>query len=389
MPGHKKEIRPGVWKLRVSIGVDPATGKYRYVSKTIEGGPRIADKALAELAHSAKDSRSSITIEGAVKEFLKVCESSGLAKKTINGYESMARVHIIPRLGKKKIEALTARDLDSLYQRMANEGYSSINIHHLHGTIRSVLSQAVKWGWVEKNVAKLATPPARTRTQASAPTPEELGQILTKASERSPQLAALFALCALTGARRGEALALKWSDYNRDTRTLTISRALGYTPKDGTYEKSTKTHGVRKIGVDETLEDIILSQMDSLEKNVVAGFEIVKDPYLFYGEPDGSVPFHPDTPTKFFRIVCDSLGYPYHLHQLRHFTATQLIAAGVDVRTVSGRLGHADASVTLRIYSHVLEAQDRAASEFLGSIVRPKKRLEIDMGGVIGAEPLK
>jgi Phage integrase family. len=101
---------------------------------------------------------------------------------------------------------------------------------------------------------------------------------------------------------------------------------------------------VRRIGVDEILEGVVISQIEALQKNVDCGFDLVDDPYLFFGDPAGSVSLHPDTPSKVFRIICDSLGLPYHLHQLRHFTVTQLIAAGMDVRTVSGRLGHADPS---------------------------------------------
>ncbi len=183
----------------------------------------------------------------------------------------------------------------------------------------------------------------------------------------------MFALCALTGARRGEVVALRWSDYDQEARKLTIARSLGYTAESGIYEKATKTHGIRKMGVDEVIEGVIASQIEALQKNVELGFDLVQDPFLFYGLPDGSKPLHPDTPSKYFRKICQQLGLPFHLHQLRHFTATELIAAGLDIRTVSGRLGHADASVTLRVYSHVLEAQDRAASEYLGGRVQVPK----------------
>jgi integrase len=365
--GHKKEIRPGVWKLRVSAGLDPVTGRYRYLSKTIEGGPRIAERTLAELVASSKDSKSAVTLERLIEE--SISSGKGLAPKTVQGYREIAKNHIIPALGSKRIDAITGRDLDNFYRKTTDKGLSDAITHHAHALISRPLGQAVKWGWIDKNVAKLASPPNAKRSVASAPSPEELGQILTETSLRSPQIAAIFALCALTGARRGEALALHWSDYNSDTRTLTITRSLGYTTETGIYEKSTKTHGIRRIGIDETLEGVIFSQIEALKKNTELGFELVPDPYLFFGEPDGSTPLHPDTPSRLFRKVCDSLHLPYHLHQLRHFTATQLIAAGVDARTVSGRLGHADASVTLRVYSHVLEAQDRTASEYLGSRV--------------------
>lgn len=179
----------------------------------------------------------------------------------------------------------------------------------------------------------------------------------------------MFALCALTGARRGETLALSCSNYDPVMKVLTISKSVGYTPSTGVFIKDTKTHDVRWIGVDETIEGVAVSQIEALQENVGLKFNLVDDPYLSFSAPDGSIPLHPDTPSKFFRKVCDSLGLSYHLHQLQHFTATELIAAGVDIRTVSGRLGHAGPSLTLRVYSHVLEAQDRTASEYLGSRV--------------------
>lgn len=367
MAGQKKEIRPGVWKLRVSAGKDPVTGKYIYVSKTVEGGSRIADQELAKLVVSTRASKSSITLARLIEEFFQV--SDGLALSTQRNYLLIAKNHIIPALGSKRIEKLTGRDLDNLYRTMAEKGLSAASTRYAHALISRVLSQAVKWGWLDKNVAKMASPPTVSRTVVSAPSPEELGRILSVAALRSPQLAAVFALCALTGARRGETLALRWSDYDQIAKVLTISKSVGYTPGSGVFVKETKTHSVRRIGVDETIEGVIVSQIEELQKNAEAGFELVVDPYLFYGAPDGSAPLHPDTPSKYFRKMCDSLGLPYHLHQLRHFTATELIAAGVDIRTVSGRLGHADPGITLRIYTHVLEAQDRAASDYLGTRV--------------------
>ena len=95
-------------------------------------------------------------------------------------------------------------------------------------------------------------------------------------------------------------------------------------------------------------------------------------PFVFSPELDGSKPFRPDNVTSFFIRVRDSLGLDgVRLHDLRHFTATQLIGAGVDVRTVAGRLGHSDASVTLRVYSHVIEERDRAAAVIMGRVLEP------------------
>lgn len=86
-----------------------------------------------------------------------------------------------------------------------------------------------------------------------------------------------------------------------------ISKSLAYTPAVGIFEKPPKTYSIRKVGVDEVMRGVIVSQIKALQKNVEAGFDLVADPYLFDGSPDGSIPLHPDTPSKMFRKVCDTL----------------------------------------------------------------------------------
>jgi integrase len=104
------------------------------------------------------------------------------------------------------------------------------------------------------------------------------------------------------------------------------------------------------------------------------------DAFVFSPFPEGTVPFRPDNVTSFFIRVRNVVEAPsVRLHDLRHFTATQLIGAGVDVRTVAGRLGHSDPSVTLRVYSHALEERDRAAAAVMGQILKPSS-LQVDSG---------
>ena len=174
--------------MRVSAGKDPLTGRYVYVSKTVEGGSRIADKALAGLAASTKELHSSASMEMIVNEFLLVREASGVGLKTLDSYRTLVKNHIVPRLGTKRVSTLTTRDLDRLYLQMAAEGVGMSTIEHIHRLVHAVLSQAVRWGLVDKNVASLASPPVSRRKVVSAPSPAELGQILTAAAVGSPQL---------------------------------------------------------------------------------------------------------------------------------------------------------------------------------------------------------
>lgn len=179
----------------------------------------------------------------------------------------------------------------------------------------------------------------------------------------------LFALAAVTGARRGELLGLRRSDADLDARLLTMRRSITSTTEDGVIVKGTKTGKIRRVALDDLGVQVIEGQLAELQAAAEAGFDCVADPYLFAGEPSGASTWFPDWPTHAFRKVCDDLGMGWHLHQLRHFTATQLIAAGVDVRTVSGRLGHADPGVTLRVYSHAIEAKDRDAAAIMGGLL--------------------
>ena len=102
--------------------------------------------------------------------------------------------------------------------------------------------------------------------------------------------------------------------------------------------------------------------------------------FVFSPYVEATTPFRPDNVTSFFIRVRNEVGAPnVRLHDLRHFTATQLIGAGVDVRTVAGRLGHSDPSVTLRVYSHALEERDRAAAAVMGGILDPGARRAMEI----------
>jgi integrase len=95
----------------------------------------------------------------------------------------------------------------------------------------------------------------------------------------------------------------------------------------------------------------------------------VADPFILSPPADGAHPYAPDTLTDYYKRAAKRLGIRAHSHELRHFAATTAIASGADVRTVADRLGHADASVTLRVYAHALEARDRDLAGVLGAAV--------------------
>jgi integrase len=193
------------------------------------------------------------------------------------------------------------------------------------------------------------------------------------------------ALAALTGLRRGELLALRWSDVDLTVGSVKVERAI--TVIDGTtHIGPTKTHQVRRVTLDEVGIEVLQKRWDYMvELSERAESPLVDDPYLLSPNANGARPLNPDTLTHRFSALCRILEgpakkraknegkelkaserWPFRLHDLRHFSVTTLIAAGVDVRTVSERHGHAQATMTLNRYAHALPERDRAAAGILG-----------------------
>lgn len=208
--------------------------------------------------------------------------------------------------------------------------------------------------------------------RVKAPSVEAVRSVIEAAEERDPRLAPLLMLAALTGMRRGELCALRWTDVDFERGELDVSRSVVVVP-GGLAEKGTKTHRFRIVALDDIGVGLLLRHRANVEDWAQQAEVVVpEDAFVFSHAVDASKPFRPDNVTGFFTRVRDSLGlHGVRLHDLRHFTATQLIGAGVDVRTVAGRLGHSDPSVTLRVYSHALEERDRAAADVMGRVLGP------------------
>jgi integrase len=203
------------------------------------------------------------------------------------------------------------------------------------------------------------------------PTPEAVMRVLALAVERDPDFGCFLRMAVVTGARRGEVCALRWTDI--DGASLRISRSVFGSREDDLREKGTKTHATRRVTLDEgTVATLEGQKARSKERAASCGVTLNRDAFLFTSEPDGSVPWRPGRVTLAFLRLCQEVGVEgVRLHDLRHFAATQMLAAGVPVRTVAGRLGHANAATTLNVYAHVLESSDEEAAGVLGALLGP------------------
>lgn len=180
-------------------------------------------------------------------------------------------------------------------------------------------------------------------------------------------------LAMMTGARRGELCALKWNRLDFGTGILTISSSIAQSG-GRTWEKDTKTHQRRHVALEErTLALLLAYRQQCTQEAAALDLTLARDARIFSRDPDGATWLKPGSVTQRYSRMCTRLGWDMNIHQLRHYSATELIAAGVDVRTVAGRLGHSGGgATTLRVYSAWKpEADQRAAGTLAGRMPAP------------------
>jgi integrase len=241
--------------------------------------------------------------------------------------------------------------------------------------MRRALAQGVKSDWLPTNPAGLTTPPKVVQRDVQPPSPEEVAKLINAAWDRDPDFGTLLWMAMTTGARRGELCALRWSHVRLEERELLIARNF-VVGKGGRREKDTKTHQARRIAMDEATAAVLVEHLERCRTRAdVYGCELAAEGYVFSLDPDGRSPRLPDSVSRRMARSARRLGMPgRHLHEFRHYSATQLLAAGVDLRTVAGRLGHGGGgAVTLRVYASFVAAPDRRATELLRSMMlRPR-----------------
>lgn len=377
MRGSKTEVSPGVWRLRVYTGNRRANGSPVLLSKTVKAperkagaGARLADRELAKMVADAERGNLrpiDATVGQLLQDWLAHLENVGRSHTTVREYRRLAEKVIGPELGHLRLTKLTSRHLDGLYAKEMARGVKPISVRRVHAVMHAALHQARKWQMVPSNVAEDATPPEFHVERVKAPSPEQVRTILAAAEDLDPTLAVLLLIAALTGARRGELCSMRWSDVDWESATLTISRSVYEIRGGGWASKSTKTHQTRRIGLDD-LALAVLRRHRSYVETIAAslGLTVPPDAFMFSRSPVGSEPVRPNVVTQFTGKVAKRTGVAFHLHGLRHFSATQAIAGGYDAVTVAARLGHADPSVTLRVYSHAIEQRDRQLASALG-----------------------
>jgi integrase len=379
------ERSPGVWRLRVFIGNDPVTGNPRQLSRSFKGTRRQADTALANFVSEVARGSAPLAGSTTVGEYLVTWLdhiTPTRSPTTVRGYRFKIK-RITAKLGNIRLDKLTAQQVDRTYREWLDEGLDASSVHHLHRVLSAALRQAVKWGLVASAATVRASPPPRRSPPHQIPTPQVIQQLISAAEHRrQPVLAAAIALAATTGLRRGELAGLRWDDVDLEGGRLHVRRTIKNDLDGGWMAGPTKTHQARAVALDTFTLAVLRehrARSDAWARD--AGVTIAPNAYVLTFDPSGCLPMKPDSLGQAFGRLCRRERIEdLNLHSLRHFSASMLIASGRDVRTVAGRLGHSDATTTLRVYAHMVEGRDQDAADFLGGLMTSGKPAALDEG---------
>jgi integrase len=373
MKGHIRQRGKRSFELKFDAGRDPATGnrKIQYVS--FKGTKREAQVKLAELIASVGKGAYVEPHKVAIADFVRArvdrWEAAGaISARTAQRYRQLLEHQIAPHLGAKPLQKLTRLDVEEWHTTLRHGGLASRTIGHAHRMLSKALGDAERDGAVVKNVCKLQKAPRVTESEMVI-VQDVAGLVDKLRGERlhAPAMVALF-----TGMRLGEVLALRWNRVDLEGKVIMVREALEPTKAHGIRFKAPKSKaGRRDITLPDTLVDALREHRRAvLELQMKLGAGRLPDDALLFSNLEGT-PLQPSNVSSDWGDLAERIGAPgVTFHGLRHTHASQLIASGVDIVTISKRLGHAKPSVTLAIYAHMFHTDDSKAANAINAALR-------------------
>ena len=368
---------PDYWEVRAYAGVDPETGRPQYVSRSLRGGRRDAEKLLAQLV--TKVDQDGPTTRHTLNELLTShvdhLEQRGREVRTIEGYRSIAKQIAKDPIGRQQVARLSVKAVDDYYVRLMRVGLSAATVQRYHALMRAAFRQAMAWGWVTRNPVQLATPPAGRRVGRRIPKPEVVAAVVANGLSSRNQINGLAVrLLAATGARRGEVCGLRWCDVDLERRVVQIRSAVAQLADGSLIEKEPKGHQQREVSIDSTTTRLLEEHRGVQADQITAlGEEQSQQSYVLadlLDDPTGAAPMRPNRLTQAFSRIRDRTpgAENVRLHDLRHWFASTQLDAGEPLPAVAARIG--DHVETLaKVYAHKGHRGDAAAAENIGGLL--------------------
>ena len=371
--GSIRKRSDGRWEGRYTAGYDPETGKRivkSVLGKTQAEVKEKLRKALEETRELDIVRSDDYTVGEWVQTWFELYSKPNVRPSTAAYYRRFIDCHVIPYIGHIKLNKLTARDIQKLYNDLKDHGrvrevlkakkpgLSSSYVRGLHMMLHNCFERARKERLIMRNPTEDCIIPKIEKKEMKILRQEDIGAYLKAADARG--MLPMFFLELTSGLRKGELVALLWSDLDIEHKTLSVSkqavRAEGGAIKVSRPKTATS---VRKISIPQEAVDLLVQEHKKHPDN----------PYMFPSPKTGEMWF-PDSVVNLHRKILKDAGLEQlRFHDLRHTFATMALQNGVDVKTVSSMLVHYDAGFTLSVYAHATDRMQEEAAEKMGSFM--------------------
>ena len=360
------------WRLK--FDAPSSDGKRNTQYLTVRGSKKDAQLKLAEqLAAIGKGTfvaPDKISVAEHVRGRIDIWHASGeIGDATRERYDVLLKKQIAPHIGSAPMQRLGTAEVQAWHSKMRDAGLSAVTVRHAHAVLRKALGDAVRHGQLSRNVCGLdgQRAPRVPKKKPAIVKGKQLADVVDtlKATTIYPE-AMLGLFCGL---RAGEVLALTWSAVDLDRRVLRVRASVEEVAGQPLKIKKPKTEdGERQVTIPDIVVDALRDhRRQQLELRMLLGQGRPDADALLFPGPDGG-PGRRTALSIRWGKVAEAIGIPaVTYHNLRHSHASQLIAAKVDIVTISARLGHADPSITLRVYSHEFEESDEAAANAINA----------------------
>ena len=381
----RKRPQDKQWWVRVSLGKDPETGRYRTrdipTGKTNRAEARKVEASIiADLQKGAPIEATRETFSQLAARFMAERGAANLAPQTYRSYDCELRNHILPAIGDSRVTAIRPDALSKLYADAAEAGLAQSHCLYLHRIVHRILGWAMKQKLIAFNVADMVEAPKVRRAPRQVLTEAQTQAVL--AAVRGTPLYAAYWIALETGLRAGEIVARRWSDLDTDRGVMSVRtqlqrvdkgertasdiiKILSETKKSMLVERPTKANRPRStVSLSAQAFRVLAARRHDWEATrEAAGTDWDCDDWISCFE-DGR-PMDPSYLSHHWVKLRERVGIPgtIHLHDLRHTSASIGLAHREDIKAISERLGHSDVGITLRLYAHLMPDAHHDAAE--------------------------
>ena len=358
------------YQVIVETERDPLTGKRQRKYATVKGTKKEAEAMLekikTELSSYGVFKPSAIKLKDWMDEWLTLYLPN-IEATTRAGYEERIKNRIFPYLGNIPLNCLTTKEIQQWVNKLSEEGLSPKTVKNVFLNIKSALDKAVVLKMITANPCEGVELPKMEKYQAEVYDTEEISKLLEVAKGTDMYLLAILEI--FTGLRRGELVALEWSDIDLESGTVNITRNVVLAGGKKVLKAPKSTSGTRSICVGDEVKAILKQEYLNYCKDKLAQGQDFVDSGRVIRQSNGAA-YSPDSITqKWIRFRKKHNLKEIRLHDLRHTSATAMLSVGVSMKVIQQRMGHSDISTTMNIYAHALPSMNKDAGEKLDKLI--------------------